>query len=407
MMNTEEVLKKRPTIHLKTLYYMAWKNLTSKKLRSFLTISGIVVGIGSIAFLISFGLGLQNLVTKNVVGDQSIKSVEVSSPNSKIIKLNSDALQKIKSFPHIDKVGVEYSFPASIGLKGGGIDSVVYGIDQAYQDLTTLNLVKGRLLQKKDNKAVVVSQSALRSIGITDVEKAVGQKLEVIVPLQYVDVKAKEMRESFKIVGVVDSGQNNEIFVPSAIFDTAGVPSYKQIKVTVDDTVNIPTVRKQIESNGFQTNSPIDTLDQINQLFKFFNIILAGFGGIGIIVAILGMFNTLTISLLERTKEIGLMKTLGGRRRDMRRLFMIEAVLLSVIGALTGIFVAYLGSRIVNALINQNASQRVSERFEVFSMPVWLVAALVFFMLTVGMVVAYFPARRAQKISPIDALRRE
>ncbi len=406
-MNSEELKQKRPNIQLKTLFYMAWRNMVSKKLRSFLTVSGIVVGIGSIAFLISFGLGLQQLVTTNVIGDESIKSIEITSPNSKIIKLNNDALNKVRSYPHIEKVGVEYSFPASVGLKGGGIDSVVYGIDQAYQDLTTLDKVAGRLLKKEDNKAAVVSQTALRSIGITNMMKAIGQKIEVIIPLQYVDERAKEMREIFTVVGVIDSGQSNEIFVPSALFDVAGVPSYKQIKVTVDDTKNIPSVRKQIEGNGLQTNSPIDTLEQINQLFKFFNIILAGFGAIGIIVAILGMFNTLTISLLERTKEIGLMITLGGRRRDMRRLFEIEAVLLSLFGAVAGLVSAYVTSRIVNALINRNAAQRVSESFEVFSMPFWLVGLLVFFMVVVGVFVSYFPARRAERISPIDALRRE
>lgn len=399
--------KKRPVIHKRTVFYMAWKNLSSKRLRSFLTISGIVVGIGSIAFLISFGLGLQELVTKNVIGDKSIKSVEVTSPNSKIIKLDASAVNKFRKFGHVEKLGVQYSFPASVGLRGGGIDSVIYGIDGNFQDLTTLNLSEGRLLKDTDTKVALVSESALRSIGITDKKKAVGQKLDVIVPLQYVNEKSKEMRDSFKIIGVIDSGKNNEIFVPSGIFDVLGVASYKQIKATVDNTKNIPGVRKQIESSGFQTSSPIDTLDQINQLFKFFNIVLAGFGGIGIIVAILGMFNTLTISLLERTKEIGLMITLGGRKKDMRRLFMIEAVLLSIIGASVGVFGAYVLSRIVNFFINKNASQRVSERFEIFSMPLWLVGSLIAFMVLVGMIVAYFPARRAQKISPIDALRRE
>ena len=86
---------------------------------------------------------------------------------------------------------------------------------------------------------------------------------------------------------------------------------------------------------------------------------------------------------------------------------MIEAVLLSLIGVFVGILLSFVTSRIVNELINQNASKRVNERFEIFSMPLWLIAILTVFMLVVGMVVAYFPARRAQKISPIDALRRE
>jgi ABC-type antimicrobial peptide transport system permease subunit len=385
---------------------MAWRNVVSKKLRSFLTVFGIIIGIGSIAFLVSFGLGLQRLVTKNVIGDKSIKSIEVTTPNSRIIKLNNASVNKIKRFPHIEKAGLSYSFPASIGLKGGGIDSVLYGVDQTYQELTTLTLTKGRLLKAEDNRAALVSTAALKAIGL-DPEKALNQQMEIAVPLQYVDVKNKELRDNFKIVGIIDSGQNNEIFVNAGLFTVAGVPTYKEVKIIADDTKNIPSLRRQIESNGFQTSSPIDTLDQINQLFKFFNIILAGFGAIGIIVAILGMFNTLTISLLERTKEIGLMITLGGRRRDMRRLFMIEAVVLSIIGAITGVIMAYLGGRIVNFLINQNAASRVNEHFDVFYIPWWLVVTLIGFMIAVGLVVAYFPARRAQKINPIDALRRE
>src|SRR5206468_3453072 len=110
--------------------------------------------------------------------------------------------------------------------------------------------------------------------------------------------------------------------------------------------------RKQIESMGFLTTSPIDTIEQINQMFKFFNVLLAGFGAIGMIVAVLGMFNTLTISLLERTKEVGLMITLGGRNRDMRKLFIFEAVLLSVAGAVIGIVSAIILGQIINLVMN-------------------------------------------------------
>lgn len=399
--------KRHPRIKLKTVFYLSWRNVVSKKLRSFLTILGIVVGIGSISFLVSFGLGLQRLVTENVIGDKSIKSIEVTSPNSKIIKLNNAAVSKINKFPHIEKVGTAYSFPASVALKGGGIDSVIYGIDQSFQDMTTLELTEGRLLKKDDNKAALISLSTLKAIGITDSKKAINQSVDIAVPLQYSEANAKELRAKFTIVGVIDSGQNNEIFIPSANFDVAGVTTYKQVKIIADDTDNIPELRKQVESSGFQTSSPIDTLDQINQLFKFFNIILAGFGAIGIFVAILGMFNTLTISLLERTKEIGLMITLGGRKRDMRRIFMIEAVILSFFGAVTGVILSFIGGRVVNFMINQNAASRVNQSFDVFYTPLWLVAALTLFMVGVGLVVAFFPARRAQRINPIDALRRE
>lgn len=367
---------------------------------------GIVVGIGSISFLVSFGLGLQQIVTDNVVGDNSIRSIEITTPNSKIIKLDKKSIEKINTFPHIDKLGVAYSFPASINISGGGIDSIIYGVDTNYQEMTTLNLTEGRLLNKDDTNSLVISTAALKAIGIKD-DKALNETVEVTAPLQYADAKLEDLKEKFKIVGLIDSGQDNEIFTTTAVFDAKKVPIYKQAKVIADDTNNIKELRTQIEASGFQTSSPIDTLEQINQLFKFFNFVLAGFGAIGIIVALLGMFNTLTISLLERTKEIGLMVTLGGRRRDMRRLFMLEASILSIIGALMGIILSYAGGQIVNEVANQNASSRVSERFDIFSTPFWLVAILVIFMLAVGLLVALLPAKRAEKINPIDALRRE
>lgn len=398
---------KRPTISFKLLLYMSWQNIYSKKLRSSLTIMGIVVGIGSIAFLVSFGLGLQQIVTDNVVGDNSIRSIEISTPNSKVIKLNNQSIEEIRKFPHIDKLGVAYSFPASISISGGGIDSIIYGVDSGYQEMTTLNLTKGRLLQKQDTDSVVISTAALKAIGINDSNKALGRSVDITVPLQYADSELEDIQQKFKIVGIIDSGQDNEIFTTTAVFDAKEVPVYKQAKVIADDTKNIAGLRTQIESSGFQTSSPIDTLEQINQLFKFFNFVLAGFGAIGIIVALLGMFNTLTISLLERTKEIGLMVTLGGRRRDMRRLFMLEASILSVIGALLGVFLSFVAGQIVNEVANQNAASRVSERFDIFSTPLWLVLLLVAFMLIVGLLVAFFPAKRAEKINPIDALRRE
>lgn len=396
------------SVKLKILMYIAWRNLVSKKLRTILTLTGIVIGIGAIFFLLSFGLGLQQLVAKEVVGDASIKAIDVSSPNSRIIKLDTQLVNKIKTYPHVTRVGSQYSFPGSIGYSGADVDSVVYGIDKNYQELTQLNLVEGRLLKEDDNKALLINKAALKAISIDDQKKAINKTLSLNIPLQLTGAKQKEIKDKFTIVGVIDSGSGSEIFIPSGLFDVAGVPSYKQVKVIADETHNVSALRKQIESNGLQTISPVDTLDQINQIFKFFNIVLVGFGAIGMIVAVLGMFNTLTISLLERTKEIGLMMTLGGRRSDMRKLFIIEATLLSVMGAIVGIIMALINGRIVDTIMNGFANKRgVSDHFTLFSAPMWLMLSLVGFMLLVGMIVVYVPARRAEKINPIDALRRE
>lgn len=395
-------------IQLRIIFHMAMRNITTKKLRSFLTVFGVIIGIGSIFFLLSFGIGIQDLVTRQVIGDKSLKALEVTSPNSRILQLDDRAINQIRKYPNVDKVGLQYSFPGSVAFNGGEVDSVVYGINQDYQSTTSFNLRQGRLLEPNDTRGVIMNVSALKAIGIDDPSKAINQQIKLTIPLQKVNAKDKEISDKFTIVGVFESGAGSEVFTIAEIFTSAGVPFYQQVKVVADDTKNITNLRKQIESNGFQTASLVDTLEEINKIFKFFNVILVSFGSIGMIVAVLGMFNTLTISLLERTKEIGLMMALGGRRSDMRKLFIFEALLISLAGALIGIAGAMAAGTAVNTYLNAGARGRgVTAAFSVFSYPAWTVAGILGFTVAVGLLVAYFPARRAERINPIDALRRE
>jgi len=406
MERIKHVMRNPNTVPPAVLLYMAWKNLTHKKLRAFLTIFGVVIGIGAIFFLLSFGIGLQRLVTTQVIGNQSVKSIDITTPNSKIIKLEINGFQKIKNLPHVTQIGVSYSYAGSLKSQGSEVDAIVYGEDQNYQVMENLSVKAGKLLGATEEKSALLNNTALRAIGIQNSQTAIGKKVTLRIPL--IGASTPQINDTFTIAGVINSDTGNEIFIPSGVFAAAGVPVYSQVKVEVDAASSVGRLRKQIESLGFVTTSPIDTVDQIGQIFKFFNIMLAGFGAIGMIVAVLGMFNTLTISLLERTKEIGLMVALGGRNRDMRKLFIFEAVLLSVVGALVGIIGAVGLGQVINAIMNGFAGRRgVTEHFQLFATPWWLVIGTILFMILVGLLVVYFPARRAARINPIDALRRE
>ena len=388
---------------------MAWRNLITKKLRSSLTILGVVIGVGSIFFLLSLGLGLQNLVTEEVVGNQSIQSIDVTSPNSRIIKLNGESVNKIKDLPRVETVGVSYSFAGSITLNGSEVDAVAYGVDHAYQKLLNLQAIKGDLLPVEGVDDAIINTALLASIGVDNPDLVINKNIDIRIPVpNTTSGEPAELIKTFKIAGVIDSGSGGEVFVPSILLDQAGAEQYNQVKIMTDNDSDVSGLRKQIESMGFSTTSPIDTIDEINQIFKYFNVVLVGFGAIGMIIAVLGMFNTLTISLLERTKEIGLMLTLGGRPKDMRLLFIIEAVLLSVIGALTGITLASFAGWITNMAMNQFARSRgVLDTFDIFSTPLWLILLLTLFMVVIGLLVVLVPARRAEKINLVDALRRE
>ncbi len=404
-----KMLRKRRRINIKILLHVAWKNLVSKKLRTFLTVFGITIGIGAIFFLLSFGIGVRNLVTEEIIGNQSIKSIDITSPNSKVVKLTSGMKEKIKNLPHVQTIGSSFSFPGSLKINSSEIDSVVYGYDKNYQDLANLNFVKGRGMSDNDAKVAVINHSVIKAIGGDEKTNLINKKISLLIPLKdKTTSEVKEIEDTYTIVGIVDSGSGSEVFIPNYIFENAGVTSYSQMKLVVDHTENVLPLRKQIESLGLLTTSPADTVDQINQIFKVFNYVLFGFGAIGMIVAVLGMFNTLTVSLLERTKEIGLMMALGARNRDVKRLFIFEAILLSLVGSIFGIVLAVGGGAIVNVILYRFASQRgVNESFDLFATPVWLIVGLVLFMILVGLSVVFLPARRAAKINPIDALRRE
>ncbi len=395
-------------IQWRIIVYMAWRNIITKKLRSLLTITGVVIGIGSIFFLLSFGLGVQDLVTKQIIGSESVKTIDVSTTNSRIIKLDQQMVEKMGKLPHIEQIAKSYSFPGSLSRKGGSVDTITYGIDENYQSMTALKVSSGRLLTPEDSKSIMINDAAAKSIGFKSGKGALNQKVSLLVPLKNAGAKKDKFENEYTVVGIVDEKSGSVVYIPSFHFDVAGVPAYSQVQLLADDTANIPNIRKQVESLGFQSSSPSDTIDQVNQIFGFFNIMLVGFGSISMVVAVLGMFNTLTISLLERTKEIGLMMAMGARNRDMSKLFIIEALFLSVVGALVGIGLAILGGQIANAVMLGLARSRgVTTNFQLFAVPLWLVLSLTGFMAAVGLIVAYLPARRATKINPIDALRRE
>ncbi len=390
------------------LLYMAWRNLNSKKLRTGLTLTGMVIGVGAIYFLVSLGLGLRGIVTKEVVGSQSVQVIDVLTPNSQILKLNKDIAEKVKNLPHVRAESASYSFPGAVRIDGSEIDGIVYGIDSSYASLSSLSVSNGRLLSTSDEKVALVNQAALRAMGISNNSSAIGKIVQLTVPFKNNVATVDSYSDAFKIVGIVDSDGGSEVFFPKAYLEDLGIQDYSQIRVLSEARGYVPELRKQIESLGLQTSSPLDTIDQINQIFRYFNLMLLGLGAIGMLVAVLGMFNTLTVALLERTKEIGLMVALGARRKDMRRLFIYEAVLLSIIGAGVGIFTAFISGRAINLLMNLFAKRRgVTQTFELFSSPLWLVALVVVFMIVIGLSVVYFPARRAERINPIEALRRE
>ena len=399
------VIQNLKPIKLRMLTHMALANLKFKRFRSSLTILGVTIGIGSVFLLLSFGLGLQLLVQKQIIGTDSVKVINVSSANSELLKLDDTALGRFNNIGGIEKIGKQNTSAGAFKIDSANSDAVVYGVDKNFLELSNVNLAAGKQLNPDSSSELLITKSLLNSMGYEDANKALQKQVNVSLKL---DDGEKSFDQAFTIVGVIDAGNSSALYIPQADFSAIGVKEYKQVKVVARDQNDVGTIRQQLETFGYQTSSPLDTLAQVNHFFNFFNVILVGFSGIGMFIAVIGMVNTLTIALVERTKEIGLMIALGARRQDMRRLFITESLLLSLIGGFIGVIAAIGFGAVINELLKYVSARRgITESFSLFATPIWLILLTIGFMCGVGYVVSYLPARRAGRINPIDALRRE
>lgn len=148
-----------------------------------------------------------------------------------------------------------------------------------------------------------------------------------------------------------------------------------------------------------------DTIEQANQIFKIIQIVLSSFGIIALIVSAIGMFNTMTITLLERTQEIGIMKALGATSMEVWNLFLAESVVIGFFGGVGGIMLGFLIGELFNFGINILARAFGGVEVDIFYTPLWFILLIIIFSTFVGLLTGFYPARRAAKINALEALR--
>ena len=211
-------------------------------------------------------------------------------------------------------------------------------------------------------------------------------------------------KTKYRIVGVFTNDSQPVAYVPIGDIESMGVKTYSSVKVLAVDEASLATVRGTIQSMGLVTRSVADTLSQIVKLFTIIRFLLGSFGAIALLVALFGMFNTLTVSLLERTREIGVMKSLGTTNFDVKRIFMMESVLISGGGGVLGVLFGVVLGKFLEPILFHSA---ITGGQKLFVMPWTFGVSIVVLALLVGIVTGWYPARRAAKISALNALRYE
>lgn len=459
------------------LLRMSSSNLWKRKLRTILTILGVIIGTAAIVVMISIGLGLNKSAMDNIekwgglttitvsapysdsyMGGASIAFSDSSSSSEKKEKRLDDALvEELSQLEHVEFVAPVISL--NVVIKSGIYENTYATLmGMTHDALIKMNIPQGQgrlpdpdsgelefyygnmLLAQfqnrknpndnywfsgelpdvdlmNDTQFVIFDQDAYwQSQGSSSPNDGTQTK----PPKKYV----------IKTAGVAGGGQDTygeysynvycdldilktqlkRIFknkvIPGQPQTKSGKP-YKEIyysglQVSVDDMNNMSDVQKTINDMGYQASSNAEWIEQNQQQYGMIQAALGGIGAISLLVAAIGIANTMMMSIYERTKEIGIMKVLGCDLRNIQTLFLLEAADIGLIGGIIG--VALSGG--VSAIINRLSADSM-QGMTLSYIPPWLVLAAIVFSIFMSVVAGFFPSRRAMKLSPLAAIRSE
>jgi ABC-type antimicrobial peptide transport system permease subunit len=453
-------------------------NLWKKKLRTILTTSGVVIGIGALVCMFAFGQGVQRNITDQVKkldlfnyidvfprggperpgessdpDDQAGRRAEhrkrrgippVQEANQPGPRLDPQTLARIRALDGVEAAFPELRFPAQLGLG----DKEEFTLVQVLPvDVCRSGLVKLRAgtCYAADANELVVSDLLLRRLGLREPEKALGRKIQVAtLTLKFSFTNLGQMffgsgmqalpfaRENytFTIVGVTGRMgfggplpiQSDALIPPAAaakmrkialtsVWDlfapSGGAANYSTVSVRVKSVQDVTPVKKQIEALGFRTFALMDQFDQMRIGFLVMDMILIAVGMIGITVAALGIVNTMVMSIMERYREIGIMKAVGATDGDVQRIFLFESGTIGLLGGSIGLGLGWAVSMIINQIVNIIMARQGAPHIDYFSFPWWLCLGAIAFSLAVSLLAGIYPTRRAARVDPVVALRHD
>lgn len=387
---------------------LSFGNLRRNMLRTVLTVSGVVVGISTIVFLVSLGFGLQNLAVSKVANLDALTLLTVNASQKEGVVLDTDAVDKFKNIPGVISVSPLLSYPAQIIVPGASGDTIAYGVTPKYFNLEDITADYGSKTFSSDDAAeAIVSIGSLKAVNLTDPSSTIGKEVDVkIVKIAEGD-KKEDYLVKLKIVGITKDESTKYAYMPINIINKFDGKVFNSVKLKSGKRDDMANIRKTVESMGYPTTSVKDTVDQINSIFVVIQWVLGGFGMVALMVAAIGIFNTLTIALLERTHEIGIMKAIGGRNSDVALVFTAEASMIGFFGGTIGLSTGWILGILINLLVNFVATSVGGTANALFYTPLWFGSFVVAFAFIISTIAGIMPALRAAKLDPLEALRYE
>jgi len=380
---------------------MALKSINSSKVRAFLTMLGIIIGVSSVIILVSVGQGTTSQITEQLNGLGTNQLTVNITGRGATTSLTYEEALALKDIDGVENVAPVISGNVTAKYKTDNVSVSVEGITPAYEDVKDFHVQSGRFLLEIDTEyrqkvALIGSGTAEDLFGTDD---PVGQKIQL-------------NGISYKIVGLLETkgsslgGSNDDkILIPISTAErqlqSKGVRSIT-VATTSSDTV--ATAKVKLEStldakfnyadNAFTVFDSQEMLETVNSTTDTLSMALAGIAGISLFVGGIGIMNIMIVSVNERTREIGIRKAIGAKKFDILAQFMIESVVLSGLGGIIGVGIGVGGSWLVGKYSPLNVSIA------------WDMVLISFiFSLLIGVIFGMMPANKAARLRPIHALR--
>ena len=395
-------------------------SLKSNKSRSFLTILGIVIGIGSVITMIGIGQGATQDIEKNI---QSLGSnLLVISPGSQrsygstlkssgsVKNLTTDDAEAIKEqIQNIDRVAPTVSNNKQVSTKGENTNTSIYGVDTQYFIIKDIEIEIGNLINDQNVKKIskiAVLGTEIRNDLFGENVNPVGEKIKI-------------SDQQFTVIGVIKAkgatgmGQSSDniVYIPLSTAqhyltgsDSLGniniqVVSEELMTIVQDSITNLLLIRHKITDPtkaDFNIMNQADILDTMSSITGTLTLLLAAIASISLVVGGIGIMNMMLTIVTERTREIGLRKSLGAKNTDISLQFLAESIMLTFIGGIIGIICGYFAAALITKLSGTTTDVTMWSVYLAFGVSA-----------AIGIIFGYYPAKRAAKLNPIDALRYE
>lgn len=445
------------------LLMMSIRSLWRRKLRTFLTILGVVIGASSIILMLSLGIAMDHNFKQQLQEMQSLTVIEVS-PNTwedpKAPKLNDKALESMKKIAGVQRVIPIRSISAYLEFGKYRTSEQVEVRGLSYEDMEALGykVSEGKLFETQDTSHILLGKEVSRQfvkkgktfdwrnppepmpfkVGEDILKVDLGQyDYETQEPVSSLDGQQIEIPRASKvtITGIFpeeDWSNSYSAIVPLSLFEKLKEEqerynkkvnpnqeekksnkeknTYQNVRIKVESEEDVSSVQQALKEAGYRTHSPMEYLNEMKKASNSIQVMLGGIGAISLIVAAIGITNTMMMSIYERTKEIGVMKVIGAKLTDIKKMFLVEALLIGAVGGAVGVTFSYILSYLLNKFGMQVAAEMLSmlgSSGSVSVIPPELALAALAFSTLIGLISGYFPARRAMSLSALSAIKTE